>query len=466
MDGVPSDAMLNRIRFGLEIRRRYAAERRDTVVQKRDADWMLRELTARGPVMIKLGQFISSRGDIFEAPLVRSLRGLQDQVPPMDRMHTTRIMQDAVGISSYDATPFASASVGQVHIGYLTSGQIVAIKIRRPDIREHIESEVDTLCALLRPIGVLAHVLHDAEMVRSVDSTRRIAQDFKHVMLMECDYVAEAESLALYSGFDQRELSRAWVSPNVFRELCTQDRIVMDFVPSIRLDLIVPHLTPLDRALLANQVMDMYVSHMLVHNVAHCDLHPGNVGIDSCGRIVIYDFGNVARLPPTLVSSFEAMLVPLMDEDVDAMIGVLEQMDVIKVRDPIGLRRYVELFVRYVRGAEFKSFALSELDVQALRSSKLPVEIDGVVFRLLRGAMLAEGLCKSIHGDFTYAELIHKYAMKLASKDGRLVWLKVRADLEALLSASSGHLRVGDGPGDLGNAIRGGVSLPQDVRDP
>lgn len=436
--------MFSRAAFGLEVTRRFFVNNpRDQKTKRDDAVWLSRELTARGPVLIKIGQFISSRGDIFEPVLVETLKSLQDHVPPMQNADLVSIM-DAHAIAdrsnghclaSYEPVPIASASIGQVHIGTLESGCVVAIKVRRPDIKQQVVREIAGFGSVLGLFEFVAHLRNDPEAITSASAARRLLTDFQEVMLVECDYLNEASNMTLYNGFERGDLHRDWVSPKVFESMCTDDRIVMEYVPSVRIDAIVPHLERCDREALANQVMDLFISHMLVQNVVHSDFQPGNVGIDARGRIVLYDFGNIVCLPSTLVRSLEELLFPLMNHDVDTMVEVLKRVDVLKVRDEVALRRYIELFMKYVWSVDFSSLSISALDVDSLRSNKLPVEIDGVVFRILRGFTLVEGLCKSIDQGFTYSTIVEKYAMQLAEKDDRLYWAKAKADVKHLLAA-------------------------------
>lgn len=402
-----------------------------------DAAWLCRELAARGPVLIKIGQFVSSRGDLFDPVLVDALRTLQDRVPPMPPEDLARALRDCPAISSYDPTPVASASIGQVHTGTLADGRVIAIKVRRPDIVSQVGRELDALGSGISFLDLLSHFSSDPEAAVSAQATRRLLTDFQEVMLMECDYESEVANMALFHSLEHRATSRSrsWVSPRVFPELCSASRIVMEYLPSVRMDEVMPHLCAGDRSDLAEQLMDLVVSHMLVDQLVHSDLQPGNVGIDADGRIVLYDFGNVIRLPPGLVRSLEGMLIPLLDGDLDAMMGLLREVDVINIRDEAGLRRYVELFMEYVRCADLGALSLEAVDLSALRSSKLPVEIDGVIFRLLRALALAEGLCKSIDPCFTYVGVARRYSTQLDAD--RVFRARAKADLRRLLAAAA-----------------------------
>lgn len=389
--------------------------RRDReAVRQDDASWLCSELGARGPVLVKIGQFISSRRDVFAPELVDALRALQDHVPPMTPDDLMLALGGCSGQITVDPSPIASASIGQVHKATLEDGSVVVVKVRRRNIVTRILREVAACGAVLRLFEFIAFLSGDPEAVLSATAARRMLTDFQEVMLLECDYVNEAANMSLFRDLRQRDPhhGRRWVSPAVISRLCSETQIVMEYMPSVRFDAIVPHLPRSERVVLANQVMDMVVSHMLVDGLVHCDLQPGNIGIDARGRMVLYDFGNVVCLPQGLVRSLEDMLVPLMEGDVDAMVTLLNGLDVVRVRDEGGVRRYVELCMGYVRSMDISSVSMNAIDISALHSSRLPVEVDAVVLRLLRAIALAEGLCRSIDPSFTYAVVVRRYMLR------------------------------------------------------
>ena len=110
-----------------------------------------------GPTFVKLGQILSTRGDLLPEEIVSELQHLQDNVPviPIDAVHKQierelgRSLQEV--FSEFDESPLASASIAQVHRARLAHETAdVVIKVQRPDILVRIDSDLNILHFLAR----------------------------------------------------------------------------------------------------------------------------------------------------------------------------------------------------------------------------------------------------------------------------------------------------------------------------
>lgn len=439
--------MMNKLNFGIGLAKRLVVNRkRSGKMTVRDARWITDQLVKQGPLSIKFGQFISSRGDIFDPVLVKGLSSLQDNVPPMERHQVQTIIESLraspskTKIQSYDPVPLASASIGQVHKGVLCSGQQVAIKIKRPQIADRVQEELDFLQTALNALTMLATLANDRPTMESLGAAKRILGEFCENILLECDYENEVKNMVMYSGFDKTSsTNRRWITPVVFDQLCTEDAIVMQYLPSRKLQTIANGLSMADRKDFAFDVMDIFMSTIIENNVIHSDFQPGNVGVDEYGQIIVYDFGNVIRVPPKLVVALKSMIFPLMEEDVDGLMEVLKTVDFIKIRNEPALRAYIAVFLKYVKTANIQSVQVRDIDAGAMQSDTFPAEIDGILFQMLRSLGLVEGLCKSIYKDFTYVDILDKYTKKITwnsidTFDDKFIRSKIKSDIKKMLS--------------------------------
>jgi len=106
-------------------------------------------LVELGPTFVKMGQILSTRPDLLPVEFIRELEKLQDHVPPFAPAETEEIIQSELGaplkeiFKSFEETPLASASLGQVHRAQLADGEDVVVKIQRPRIRKTIEVDLE-----------------------------------------------------------------------------------------------------------------------------------------------------------------------------------------------------------------------------------------------------------------------------------------------------------------------------------
>ena len=118
------------------------------------AEELTNDLERMGPTYIKLAQLMSTRADLIPPPYAKALSRLQDSVEPFPFEEVERIVTEELGVrlsrafSSFDATPLASASLGQVHKAVLRDGRPVAVKIQRPNIKARIAEDMEALAEL------------------------------------------------------------------------------------------------------------------------------------------------------------------------------------------------------------------------------------------------------------------------------------------------------------------------------
>lgn len=113
-----------------------------------------------GPTFIKLGQIASTRSDLIPESIIKELEKLQDQVTPFSYQEVKHIIESELNIDldqtflSFEETPLAAASIGQVHLALLTTGERIAVKVQRPTIAETIRTDLEilqNLAIMLKP---------------------------------------------------------------------------------------------------------------------------------------------------------------------------------------------------------------------------------------------------------------------------------------------------------------------------
>ena len=262
------------------------------------AEELAADLERLGPTFVKLGQLLSTRGDILPPAYLDALRRLQDKVEPFPYEEVEEIVQAELGVriskafSRFDREPLAAASLGQVHRAALRDGRPVAVKVQRPSIREQITEDLEAF-------REIAQVLAGrTEMGKRFDIESMI-EEFRKTLLRELDYRQEAQNMVAI-GVALKDFARI-VVPQPIDDYTTTRVLTMDFISGAK----VTSLTPLtkidiDGCGLAEELFRAYLQQILVDGFFHADPHPGNVFLTDDGRIALLDLGMVARIAPTL----------------------------------------------------------------------------------------------------------------------------------------------------------------------
>jgi len=228
-----------------------------------------------GPIFVKFGQALSTRRDLLPPDIADELEKLQDRVPPFPGAEARAIVERAYGRSvtevfeQFDETPLAAASIAQVHVAKLRTGEDVVVKVIRPGVREKIERDLEVMhvfARLARDYAREGHRLRPVEVVREYEKT----------ILDELDLMREAANAAqLKRNFAGNDLLHV---PAVYWDYCRPEAMVMERIRGV----IISDLDELRRRganiqRLAENGVTIFFTQVLRHNFFHADMHPGNI---------------------------------------------------------------------------------------------------------------------------------------------------------------------------------------------
>lgn len=366
------------------------------------------ELQNMGPSFVKIGQFMSSRSDIFGKEFTNQLKSLQDQVKPFDREVAQQIIDSHdLPLQTFNAEPIASASIGQVHYAELQNGDKVVVKIKRPFIKDTVEEDF----LLLRGITSLLKKLSNHRRVMELDI---LFKEYYDLLLEEIDYEAEMTNMKIFKRAFRAE---KWLKvPKVYDDLCSQDIIVMEYVPAIKINNTRElEKANFDTAIVADKLAECYFKQIIYHGYVHIDPHPGNLGMTLQGRIVFYDYGMVVKIDEKLKQRFNDILLLIYEKDIEEICKVLQESQIIYVDDdkvPY-LKRFVASFLSYIDTLDVSQFKLSYID--KIDQDEMQFVISSKFILILRGLSILEGLCKNLNKDFNYTNVIDLYTTDMMS---------------------------------------------------
>ena len=228
-----------------------------------------------GPTFIKLAQVLSSRPDLITLQYANELKKLQDEVPPFPAEEAKRIIEEELQLPidkifrHFNENPIAAASIAQVHTATLLDGTNVVVKVQRPSIKEHIESDINILSGLSRLLD--KHVPES----RFFNPTG-IVNEFARTVRKELDFMEEARNCYRFKrNFDK--VPDIFI-PKAYMEFTTEKVFVMEIIDGIRIDDIESiEAMGLNRSKLAKIGVDAYFKQVLEDGFFHADPHSGNI---------------------------------------------------------------------------------------------------------------------------------------------------------------------------------------------
>ncbi|GIT92789.1 putative protein kinase UbiB [Jannaschia pagri] len=253
-----------------------------------------RAITALGPSYIKLGQILSTRPDFVGGDLALQLRVLQDKLPPFPTDQAREMIERDLEIPvdrlfSEFSEPVAAASIAQVHQARLASDhRKVAVKVLRPGIAKAFSKDIDAFYLGARVLEMLSPA---ARRLRPMD----VIAHFDETVQQELDLRTEAAAAGEFKANTARD--EGFTVPGVEWTLSGRAVMTLDWAEGVQMaDLEAMDAAGVDRAALADRVLQMFLRHALRDGYFHADMHQGNLKVAPSGDIIALDFGIMGRL--------------------------------------------------------------------------------------------------------------------------------------------------------------------------
>lgn len=368
------------------------------LVRREESFLFLRPLSPRGlketiltlgVSFIKLAQVLATRADFFTEDYLADLRAIHDEVAPMSEADFREAFARAFGevppFASFNETPLASASIGQVHEARLADGRQVAVKLRRLGVAAMVKSDIRLVRSML---AVFTPFFSSA----TKNSLEAVLAEFSAMIVKEADLSVELGNLR---KFTEAYADRPVRFPTPVPELSNADALVMSFETGLRID---------DKEGLARagipfrQVLDelvgFYIEQMLVRGYFHADPHPGNILVRADGGITLLDFGMVKRLPVDTRVAMIEVAKTAHDRDFEGFIVACKRLGIVAAgAEPTEMMEFSERMFDIFGDASLSAASMQALAFSVLNSMKdLPFKVPQDVVYVMRASTLVEGL--------------------------------------------------------------------------
>ncbi len=395
--------------------------------------------TDLGGLMIKVGQFLSSRLDVLPPEVTRELEGLQDSVRPEDFGAIRALAERELGMpldqafASFESTPLAAASLGQAHRARLrpagaddTGFADVVVKIQRPGIERIVDIDLSALRLVARRLNRVALVS------RRVDLPA-LAEEFAETSLEEVDYLHEAGSAERFA--DQFEGDERVRVPGIAWERATRRVLTLEDVSAIKVnDLVALRAAGIDPSEVAIEFANVMFDQLFVQGFFHGDAHPGNIFVtpveatgddDRRWVLTFVDFGMMGEIPDTLRRDLQGFLIAVASRDGRRLVDSMRQLGVLlPSADTRELERVMSaLFARFggVAFTDLQNVDPREMQAFAREFGEtirvLPFQLPEHFLLVIRAISLISGLCSTLDPEFNIWNAVEPYADQLLREE-------------------------------------------------
>jgi predicted unusual protein kinase regulating ubiquinone biosynthesis (AarF/ABC1/UbiB family) len=281
---------------------------------------------------MKFGQALSvfeaAIPDEYAAPFRESLVKLQSAAPPMPAADVHRMLTEQFGrgwrerFRDFDETPAAAASIGQVHRAVWRDGRDVAVKVQYPGAEEALRSDLRQLSRMSRLMQPLVPGLEIKPLIA----------ELRERMEEELDYRDEAAHqrtfAAAYDGDDKIKVPRVVAS--------APRAMVTEWVTGTRLSDVIRGGAQAERDRAAALLAEFHYSAPARVGLLHADPHPGNFQVLDDGRLMVIDYGAVARLPEGLPRPLSVMVRLALEDKPADLLALLRDHGFVRPDSPLG----------------------------------------------------------------------------------------------------------------------------------
>jgi predicted unusual protein kinase regulating ubiquinone biosynthesis (AarF/ABC1/UbiB family) len=382
-------------------------------------------------LMIKVGQFLSSRIDFLPDEYIAELSQLQDSIPPHDYGAIRDQIIGELGhspeeiFSEFEAIPIAAASLGQVHKAVLKSGRKVAVKVQYPEIDRIVETDImmfHIVTKLLR--GRYGKI--NLEVLHS---------EFSRIVRAELDYIREGTSAERFrTNFRDDEKI---IIPSVEWEYTRKKVLTLEYVEGIKItDCHSAMAAGIDCREVVNLLAEAYSRMIFLHGFFHGDPHPGNIFVQEGPKLIFVDFGMVQVIPEGTKRELRRFANFLVESNTSGILDSMERMGfILEGADYRELAEVAQSLIdkyRNISPEEMKALSVEDIanEIENILGIIHYMQIPNNFILLGRSVSMLNGIAFSLNPDINIIEIGKPYIRKFLAGSGEEQVQQLLAELQ------------------------------------
>jgi predicted unusual protein kinase regulating ubiquinone biosynthesis (AarF/ABC1/UbiB family) len=396
-----------------------------------------------GGVMIKVGQFLSARLDVMPREVTDELADLQDEVQPEPFEPIKTLIEAEFGkpvdqiFSEIDPIPFASASIGQVHVARLRldDSQVgeypeVVIKVQRPQIEDIVKIDLSAL-------QIVGGWLQKYKPIRKHADVPKLLNEFSATLYEEIDYIHEGKNAEIFKE-NFKDLAYVRV-PNVLWSHTTKRVLTLENVLAIKItEYASIEAAGIERKEVAKRLFDTYLKQIFEDRFFHADPHPGNLFVQSAKegedpdnwKLTFVDFGMAGTIEQKMYEGLKEAVLAVGTQDVSRLLKSYLILDVLLPDADVDLieRASQRVFDRFWGKSTAELMSMHAQEAREFMKDfedllfEMPFQAPENIILLGRCVSILSGICTGLDPDFNIFENLVPYTGKLAETEGGDRW--------------------------------------------
>jgi len=374
------------------------------------AEQLRQTIEELGPTFVKFGQIVADRPDLASDHLREELKKLQSNARPMDDGEAISLIETELGdpieevFFTLEKRHIASASIAQVYSGVLRTGERVAIKIQRPNIKNKIEIDLILMKILAKQVVKTYPGLTSFNLIGFVE-------DFGENLMKELDFNNEASNMLRFT--DMFKDDPTCYIPKVFIKYSRQRLLVMEYIEGLRPD----DIDGLRSAGFDPQIIAVNGTHIILkmilrHGFFHADPHPGNIFIRGDNQIVLLDHGMAASLKPRQIQALINFMLGFSKNDPHRIAkSLLSLSEITYFKEMEDLEFRLGEIIKKYSYMSYEQVDITAVMTEAFRViGRYGLRVPSNLFTLIKSLATIQKFAENLQADVSIASMIRPYA--------------------------------------------------------